>query len=90
MEKGDGATVVLVPQRAEGVALGQTVLCGARVSFELSEVSPGDYYVAAFDHMDGLSPSGRHAQPCGIQRNNVKVEEHSAANVMLSAIVVPR
>ena len=57
VEKGDGATVVLIPQRVEGVSLGQTVVCGAGGSFELSEVSPGDYYIAAFDHMDGLTPS---------------------------------
>jgi hypothetical protein len=90
VEKGDGATVVLVPQRAEGVALGQTVVCGAGGSFEMSEVSPGDYYVAAFDHMDGLSPSAAMLNLMASRGTNVKVEEHSAADLMLSAIVGPR
>ena len=28
VEKGEGATAVLIPQRVDGVALGQTVVCG--------------------------------------------------------------
>jgi hypothetical protein len=57
VEKSAGATVVLIPQRVEGVALGQSVVCGASGSFELNEVSPGAYYIAAFDHVDPLSLS---------------------------------
>jgi hypothetical protein len=90
VEKGDGATVVLVPQRAGGAALGQTVVCGAGGSFELSEVSPGDYYVAAFDHMDRPYPSATMLNLVASRGTNLKVEEHSAADVMLSPIVLPR
>ena len=91
VEKGDGATVVLVPQRVEGVAIGQTVVCGAGGSFELSEVSPGDYYIAAFDHINVFS--GPSAEMLGLlpsRGKSVTVEERSPANVMLSVIAAPR
>ncbi len=90
VEKGDGATVVLIPQRFEGVAFGQTVICGPSGSFELNQVSPGDYYIAAFDHMDGLSPSAAILSLVPTRGTSVKVEEHSAKDVNLSVIVAPR
>ncbi|MBZ5632172.1 MAG: carboxypeptidase-like regulatory domain-containing protein [Acidobacteriia bacterium] len=91
VEKGDGATVVLVPQRVEGVAIGQTVVCRAGGSFELSEVSPGDYYIAAFDHLDGfLSPSAAMLSLVPSRGKSVKVEERSTANITLSVIAAPR
>jgi hypothetical protein len=90
VEKGAGATVVLVPQRVEGVALGQTAVCGAGGSFELSEVSPGDYYIAAFDHMDGVIPSPAMLSMVPSRGTSVKVEERSAANVTLSVIAGPQ
>jgi hypothetical protein len=90
VEKGEGATAVLVQQRFEGVAFGQTVVCGAGGSFELSEVSPGDYYIAAFDHLDGLSPSAAMLSLVPSRGTSVKVVEHSAADVTLSVIALPR
>jgi hypothetical protein len=89
VEKGDGATVILVPQRVEGLALGQSIVCGAGGSFELSEVSPGDYYIAAFDHMDGLYPSAAMLSLVPSRGTSIKVEESSAASVMLSVIAAP-
>ena len=87
MEKGGGATVVLMPQRIEGVALGQTVVCGAGGSFELSAVSPGEYYIAAFDRMDIRSRSATTMLDLvPLRGTSVKVEEHSVANVILSVI----
>jgi hypothetical protein len=59
-------------------------------SFELSEVSPGDYYIAAFDHLDGLWPSAAMLSLVPSRGTSVKVEEGSTANVMLSAIAYPR
>ena len=90
VEKGDGATVVLIPQRVEGVALGQTVVCGTSGSFELSEVSPGDYYIAAFDHVEGLSPSAAILSLMPSRGKSVTVEERSTANVTLTVIEAPR
>jgi len=90
VEKGEGATVVLVPQRIDGVALGQTIVCGAGGSFELNEVSPGDYYIAAFDRVDILSPSSAILSLVPSRGTSVRVEEHSAAIVTLSVIAAPR
>jgi hypothetical protein len=91
VEKGGGATVVLVPQRVEGVALGQTVVCAAGGSFELSAVSPGDYYIVAFDRMDIRSPSAATMLDLvPLRGTSVKVEEGSAAHVILSVISVPQ
>ncbi len=90
VEKGDGATVVLFPQRVEGVALGQAATCGAGGSFEMTDVSPGDYYIAAFDHVDGLEPSEAMLELARTRGTNVKVEERSAADVTLSVIASPR
>jgi hypothetical protein len=91
VEKGDGATVVLFPQRVEGVAIGQTVVCGAGGSFELSEVSPGDYYIAAFDHINVVGgPSAAVLSLLPSRGKSVTVGERSSANVMLSVIATPR
>jgi len=90
VEKGEGATVVLIPQRFDGVAIGQTAVCGAAGSFELNEVSPGDYYVAAFDHVDGMAPSTGLLSLVPSRGRSVKVEESSTANIMLPVIAVPR
>jgi len=90
VEKGDGATVVLIPQRVEGVTLGQSIICGPGGSFELNEVSPGDYYIAAFDQVDGLSPSAAMLSLVPSRGTSVKVEEHSSTDVTLSVIAAPR
>jgi hypothetical protein len=90
VEKGEGATVVLIPQRFDGVAIGQTAVCGAAGSFELNDVSPGDYYVAAFDHVDGMAPSTGLLSLVPSRGRSVKVEESSTANIMLPVIAVPR
>jgi hypothetical protein len=86
VEQGDGATVVLVPQRNDGVSVGQTIPCGRGGSFELSEVSPGDYYVGAFDQVDVLSPSEGMLSLMAARGTSVKVEEGTTPNVTLSVI----
>jgi hypothetical protein len=91
VKQGDGATVVLIPQRVEGVALGQTVVCGPGGSFELSEVTPGDYYIAAFDRLESRSPPA--PMLLGLMPSkgtNVKVEEGSTESVTLSIISAPQ
>ena len=86
VEKGEGATVVLVPQRSDGASFGQTILCGAGGLVELSEVSPGDYYIAAFDRLDGLFPSEAMLNLVQARGTSLRVEEGIAANVALSVI----
>ena len=90
VENGEGATVVLVPQRSDGPAIGQTIRCGADGSFELNEVSPGDYYIAAFDRIDGLFPSAAILSLLPARGISVRVEEGSAASVMLSVASAPK
>jgi hypothetical protein len=90
VENGEGATVVLVPQRNDDISIGQTMRCGAGGSFELNEVSPGDYSIAAFDHMDGLFPSAEMLSLVGTRGTTVRVEEGSAATVTPPLISTPR
>jgi hypothetical protein len=90
VENGEGATVVLIPQRNDDVYIGQTIRCGAGGAFELNEVSPGDYYIAAFDRMDGLSPSAAMLSLLPSRGTSVRVEEGSAASVMLSVVLAPK
>jgi hypothetical protein len=56
----------------------------------MTDVSPGDYYTAAFDHVDGLEPSEAMLELARTRGTNVKVEERSAADVTLSVIASPR
>jgi hypothetical protein len=90
VDTGQGATVVLVPQRADGVAIGQTIHCGPGESFELNEVSPGNYYVAAVDHLGLVSPSAAVLNLVSSRGSNVKVEEGATVSVTLSLISAPR
>ncbi|HEY6346804.1 MAG TPA: carboxypeptidase-like regulatory domain-containing protein [Bryobacteraceae bacterium] len=89
VEKGEGTTVVLIPQSYDGIAVGQTVACGPGGSFEMNSVSPGDYYIAAFDRMDGISPSAAMLSLMPSRGTSVRVEEGSAASVTLSVIPTP-
>jgi len=90
VERGEGATVVLIPQKVDGTAIGQTVTCGAGESFELSEVSPGDYYIAAFDRLDDVTPSAALLSLVRSRGTSVRVDERTSTSVTLSPIVTPR
>ena len=90
VERGEGATVLLIPQRVDGVAHGHTIVCGAGGSFELNNVSPGDYYIAAFDQVGGLFISDAILGLASSRGTRVKVEERLSANVRLSVITAPR
>jgi hypothetical protein len=53
----------------------------------LNEVSPGDYYVAAFDHINVLlGPSAEMLSLLPSRGKSVTVEESSPVNVVLSVI----
>ena len=54
VEKGEGATVVLLP-KDEALLDGQFIRstkCAVSGNFEVSDLRPGDYYAFAFDHVD--------------------------------------
>ena len=90
VEKGDGATVVLLPETGGQIGFGQTIPCGPSGSFELNEVSPGDYYIAAFDRPVGMYPSPEILTLLPSRGTRVKVEERSASSVTLSVISTAR
>jgi hypothetical protein len=58
--------------------------------FELDEVSPGDYDIAAVDRLGPLAPSSAVLNLVSSRGSNVKIEEGAAANVTLSVISAPR
>jgi hypothetical protein len=93
VENGEDATVMLIPQRKDDVYIGQMIHCGAGGTFELSKVSPGDYYIAAFDRVDGLLPSAAIFDLVNLMPSrgtSVRVEEGSTADVMLSLVLAPK
>ncbi|HEY6344164.1 MAG TPA: carboxypeptidase-like regulatory domain-containing protein [Bryobacteraceae bacterium] len=90
VEKGEGAMVLLIPQRNDDVYIGQMIRCGADGTLELSKVSPGDYYIAAFDRVDGVLPSAAILDLMPSRGTSVRVEEGSTADVMLSLVLAPK
>ena len=90
VQKGNGATIVLMPNRPEPGAVGQTIACGSGGSFELNEVSPGDYYIAAFDRTEGRSPSATTLGLVSLRGTKIKVEEGLVVNVMIAVISIPQ
>ncbi|MBV8847409.1 MAG: carboxypeptidase regulatory-like domain-containing protein [Bryobacterales bacterium] len=97
VEQGGGATIVLIPQGAQRGVIGLTIQCAADGSFELSEVSPGDYYIAAFESPPnlgslgfGLAPTPAMLSLVPARGTSVKIEEGSVTNVTLPLISVPK
>lgn len=87
---GEGATVVLVPQQPVGVTVGQTMVAGPGGLFELNQVPPGDYYVAAFHGEYRLAPSAAMLSLVPNRGRRVSVEEGSVADVTLPVVPAPR
>jgi hypothetical protein len=48
VEKGSGATVLLIPASVQTIGFGRMVTCKADGTFDMSGIPPGDYYAAAF------------------------------------------
>jgi hypothetical protein len=90
VEKGEGSTVVLMPQRTDEFGIGQTILCGPGGSFQLSDVSPGEYFIAAFDRVEGMPPSSAVLSLTPLRGKSIKVSDSGVANVTLDVIAAPR
>ena len=56
VEKGEGASVLLVPQTLAPGDTGWLHECGAGGGFEFAGLPPGDYYAAALTHVDLRMP----------------------------------
>lgn len=83
-DKGEGATVFLVPRQAAEVVLYQEASCGPNGAFEFDGVEPGDYYVVAFDHAgDSGLPPGSLPTAIAPMAASVRVEPGAAASVEL-------
>jgi hypothetical protein len=97
VEKGGGANVVLIPQGAERPAIGQSIQCAPDGSFEFSAVSPGGYYIAAFEAPSLPLPFGIPLPPTEAMLSlmlargvHVQVDEASPANLTLNLIPLPK
>lgn len=89
VEKGEGSTVVLIPQQMDDIGFGQMVVCGAGGSFQFSDVSPGGYLIAAFDHIEGVTPPSSALNLIPSRGKSIKVEDKGVANIMLDVITAP-
>jgi hypothetical protein len=97
VEKGGGATVVLIPQGAERPAIGQSIQCAPDGSFAFSDVSPGTYYVAAFEPPSIPRSFGIQLPPTEAMLSlmpargvHVQVDAASPANLTLNLIPIPK
>ena len=85
VENCRGATVILIPQRIEGPAYGHSMNCRADGSFDMNEVSPGDYYIAAVaGGTTSASPAAVLNAVVPSRGASVRVEEGSVVTVRLS------
>ena len=57
VENGDGATILLIPDNVQTMGFGRIVRCKADGSFDIAGVSPGDYFIAAFQQFQQIIPA---------------------------------
>jgi hypothetical protein len=91
VEKGEGATVLLVPQTLAPGDTGWLHACGAGGSFQFAGLAPGDYYAIAVNNLGlqdllPLSDIG-HLRTIVRDATTVRVEEGAVASVQLKAPV---
>jgi hypothetical protein len=88
VEKGEGATVVLVsrpsPQESNGFTFIRTVRCGPGGAFDMGSVTPGDYNVVAFDRVESWPMEApEFVSTIRSSSVSVRVEERATASVEL-------
>ena len=85
VEKGDGASVLLVPQTLAPGDTGWLRECGAGGSFEFAGLPPGDYYAVALAHVDlrMLQALSEFLQVAVRDATTVRVDEGAVASVQL-------
>jgi hypothetical protein len=84
VENGEGANVYLVGREPGEVVQYRRTSCGAGGAFQFGDVPPGDYYVAAFDRVQGLGlPPDNLPDSIVPLARSVTIEAGSAASLDL-------
>jgi hypothetical protein len=85
VEKGEGASVLLVPQTLAPGDTGWLRECGAGGSFEFAGLPPGDYYAVAIAHVDlrALQALSEFVRAVVRDATPVRVDEGAVASVQL-------
>jgi protocatechuate 3,4-dioxygenase beta subunit len=84
VENGEHAMVLLVPKGSGDSNSIFSSRCGAGGAFSIEDVPPGDYYAAAFEHVDVSSPA--FVSTIAANAVPVHVAPRSAANIDLHII----
>jgi hypothetical protein len=84
-QRGETATLMVIPAEFRSGGVPRSVRCDTGAPCELANLRPGEYYVAAFDHVDGVKLSNPAYLPDIVARmTNIRVEEGAAAAVELT------
>jgi hypothetical protein len=85
LQAGQTATLMVIPADFRSGGVPSSVRCDTGAPCERANLRPGEYYVAAFDHVDGVKLSNP-AYPPGIvaRMTNVRMEEGATAAVELT------
>ena len=86
---GDGATVLVWPQRAITMDLVRAMQAGAGGVFEIGGLPPGDYAVVAVDRQNLESLSEAELRGLTATATRTSVEENGAATVTLQLTHLP-
>jgi hypothetical protein len=82
VENGEGAVVLVWPQKPDDFVTVDQVPCGVNGSFDVSGLLSGDYYAAAFDRVPILSDPAVLQNVVGIA-TSVRVDDGATAAVQL-------
>jgi len=86
VENGAGASVLIWPQQTEELTTVTQVPCGPNGAFESGGLLPGDYYIAAFDHVAATQLAGNSTILSSFipKAVGVRVEEGATSAVQLA------
>lgn len=85
LQGGGAATLLVIPADSRSGGVPTSVRCDTGALCELANLRPGEYNVAAFDHVDGVKLSNPVYLPDIVARTtNVRVEEGATTAVELT------
>jgi hypothetical protein len=88
VKNGEGATVVLISKRQDYSSFGRMLRVGAVGTFEITNVPPGEYYIAAFDRIGSVvGPDAQFLRQMLSGAETVRVEDRgiSTSNVSVTS-----